>query len=199
VLSGLIGRSLSVGSRDYGSLACVQSLRRRSSVNTTCTFAINHCVRSRVPIGTKLTDSLKMLNIPYLPSSCILNHNLGAREMHTHSCLLLSFSEEPTTSRSSIDGSRLCSDRDTVSITSSHSPSIYQEEEDEDEQKRQEIWSVGPVPAATFTFAAYANDSEVIKKLVEVGVDLSKLERKKEVIPFILKLNFEQQVVPCIE
>lgn len=45
-----------------------------------------------------------------------------------------------------------------------------------------------------FNFAAYANKSETIKKFVELGVDLSKIEKKKGLAQFVLKLDFERDV-----
>lgn len=46
----------------------------------------------------------------------------------------------------------------------------------------------------TFNFAAYANKSETIKKFIELGVDLSKIEKKKGLPQFVLKLDFERDV-----
>jgi len=46
----------------------------------------------------------------------------------------------------------------------------------------------------TFNFAAYVNKSETLKKFVELGVDLSKIERKRGLPQFILKLDFEKDV-----
>lgn len=63
----------------------------------------------------------------------------------------------------------------------------------------------GPTPAEliedtptyttpTFNFAAYANKSETIQKFVELGVDLSKIEKKKGFPQFVLKLDFERDI-----
>lgn len=46
----------------------------------------------------------------------------------------------------------------------------------------------------TFNFAAYANKSETIQKLVALGVDLSKIEKKKGFPQFVLKLDFERDI-----
>ncbi|CRL01140.1 CLUMA_CG014487, isoform A [Clunio marinus] len=46
----------------------------------------------------------------------------------------------------------------------------------------------------TFNFAAYINKSETLRKFVELGVDLSKLEKKKGIAQFILKLDFDKNV-----
>lgn len=45
-----------------------------------------------------------------------------------------------------------------------------------------------------FNFAAYVNKSDTLQKFVELGVDLSKLETKKGVPMFILRLDFERDV-----
>lgn len=46
----------------------------------------------------------------------------------------------------------------------------------------------------TFNFAAYVNKSETLKKLVELGVDLSKIEKKKGLPQYVLKLDFERDM-----
>lgn len=50
----------------------------------------------------------------------------------------------------------------------------------------------------TYTFASYANNSKTIQELVKLGVDLSKLERKKDLVELVLKMNFEKDVQPYI-
>lgn len=46
----------------------------------------------------------------------------------------------------------------------------------------------------TFNFAAYVNKSDSLKKFVELGVDLSKLEKRKGIAQFVMKLDFEKDV-----
>ena len=46
----------------------------------------------------------------------------------------------------------------------------------------------------TFNFAAYVNKSETLKKFVELGVDLSKIEMRKGLAQYVLKLDFENDV-----
>lgn len=46
----------------------------------------------------------------------------------------------------------------------------------------------------SYNFAAYANDSELLRNLVDLGVNLSKLEKKRGVPEFLLKLDFERDV-----
>lgn len=46
----------------------------------------------------------------------------------------------------------------------------------------------------TFNFAAYVNKSESLRKFVELGVDLSKLEKKRGIQKFIMQLDFEKDV-----
>ena len=46
----------------------------------------------------------------------------------------------------------------------------------------------------SFNFAAYVNKSESLRKFVELGVDLSKIEKKKGLPQYVLKLDFERDV-----
>lgn len=46
----------------------------------------------------------------------------------------------------------------------------------------------------TFNFAAYIDKSETLQKFVELGVDLSKIEKKKGLPEFVLKLDFNRDV-----
>lgn len=54
---------------------------------------------------------------------------------------------------------------------------------------------MAPRPSVpTFNFAAYVNDSESLKKLVDLGVDLSKIEKRKGLPQFLMKLDFERDM-----
>lgn len=46
----------------------------------------------------------------------------------------------------------------------------------------------------TFNLAAYINKSETLKQLLKLGVELNKIEKRKGLAQFILKLNFEKDV-----
>lgn len=46
----------------------------------------------------------------------------------------------------------------------------------------------------SFNFAAYVNKSDTLKKFVELGVDLSKIEKKKGLPQYVLQLDFERDV-----
>lgn len=46
----------------------------------------------------------------------------------------------------------------------------------------------------TFNLAAYVDKSETLKKFVELGVNLSKIEKRKDLGTFLLKLDFEKDV-----
>lgn len=46
----------------------------------------------------------------------------------------------------------------------------------------------------TFNFAAYIDKSETLKKFVELGVDLSKIEKKNGLPQFVLRLDFNRDV-----
>lgn len=63
-------------------------------------------------------------------------------------------------------------------------------------QSRQELEELNaPVNfPPSFNLAAYVNKSESLTKFVELGVDLSKIEKRKGLAQFILKLDFERDV-----
>lgn len=47
-----------------------------------------------------------------------------------------------------------------------------------------------------FNFAAYVNKSESLQQLLKLGVDLSKIEKRKGLPQFVLKLDFEKDIQP---
>lgn len=55
----------------------------------------------------------------------------------------------------------------------------------------EDISYIGPYVRPTFNFAAYINKSETLQNLVKLGVDLHKIEKKKDAPEYIMKLNFE--------
>lgn len=58
---------------------------------------------------------------------------------------------------------------------------------------------VGPALPKSFNLAAFVNKSETLQQLVQLGVDLSKCDKKKLVPPMLLQLNFEVDVKPRIQ
>lgn len=46
----------------------------------------------------------------------------------------------------------------------------------------------------TFNLAAYVNESETLQQLLKLGVDLSRIEKRKGLPQFILKLDFEKDM-----
>lgn len=64
------------------------------------------------------------------------------------------------------------------------------------EECKEDISHVAPQLRPSFNFAAYVNRSETLKQLVKLGVDLHKLESKKDktVPQFILGLDFDKDV-----
>lgn len=60
----------------------------------------------------------------------------------------------------------------------------------------EDISYVGPYVRPTFNFAAYVNKSETLKQLVDLGVNLHKVEKKKAAPEFIMKLDFEKDIKP---
>lgn len=51
-----------------------------------------------------------------------------------------------------------------------------------------------PIPPESFTLRDYVDSSETLQKLVMLGVDLSKLEKRPKVGTFLLKLDFEKDI-----
>lgn len=57
-----------------------------------------------------------------------------------------------------------------------------------------DLYTVSPPLQPTFNLAAYVNKSETLQQLIHLGVDLSKIERKKGVPQYLLKLDFEKDM-----
>ncbi|XP_065074336.1 transcription termination factor 3, mitochondrial-like [Ochlerotatus camptorhynchus] len=51
-----------------------------------------------------------------------------------------------------------------------------------------------PHTKPSFNFAAYVNKSDTLQKMVQLGVDLHKLEKRKGIPQFILQLDFERDM-----
>lgn len=62
----------------------------------------------------------------------------------------------------------------------------------------EDVSDIGPYLTPTFTFAKYANKSRTIQELVKLGVSLYKLESKKEMLNYILTLDFDRDIKPYI-
>lgn len=58
----------------------------------------------------------------------------------------------------------------------------------------EDVSDFAPYMKPSFNFAAYVNKSETLQKLVKLGVDLSKLEKKTDVPEYILGLDFEKDM-----
>ncbi|CAJ0952650.1 unnamed protein product [Ranitomeya imitator] len=66
-----------------------------------------------------------------------------------------------------------------------------------DAMTEDEVAAMIPVPAippSSFTLGDYVDSSETLQKLVLLGVDLSKLEKRPNVGTFLLKLDFEKDI-----
>ncbi|XP_077127046.1 transcription termination factor 3, mitochondrial isoform X2 [Ranitomeya variabilis] len=66
-----------------------------------------------------------------------------------------------------------------------------------DAMTEDEVTAMIPVPAippSSFTLRDYVDSSETLQKLVLLGVDLSKLEKRPNVGTFLLKLDFEKDI-----
>ncbi|XP_072266980.1 transcription termination factor 3, mitochondrial isoform X2 [Pyxicephalus adspersus] len=53
---------------------------------------------------------------------------------------------------------------------------------------------IAPIPPSSYTLKKYVDHSETLQKLVMLGVDLSKLEKRPNVGTFLLKLDFEKDI-----
>lgn len=58
----------------------------------------------------------------------------------------------------------------------------------------EDISYIGPYFQPSFNFAAYVNKSKTLQELVKLGVDLHKLEQKKDVPTFLLQMDFETNI-----
>lgn len=60
------------------------------------------------------------------------------------------------------------------------------------ESTSEDLSTVTPYYPQTYNLAAYVNNSEFLQNLVHLNVNLSKLEKKPNVVEKILKLNFNE-------
>lgn len=68
-----------------------------------------------------------------------------------------------------------------------------------EEMLKEQVWSRAPALTPTFNVGAYANDSVNVRKLLQLGVDLSKWEPRYGAIPLLYKSNFETTMQPIIQ
>lgn len=54
--------------------------------------------------------------------------------------------------------------------------------------------NIAPFVKPSFNLAAYANKSETLQKLLKLGIDLTKIEKRKGIPQFLLKLDFERDI-----
>lgn len=62
------------------------------------------------------------------------------------------------------------------------------------EECKEDIEHVAPYLRPTFNFAAYVNKSETLQQLVKLGVNLHRIEKTVDGVPFIMKLDFEKDI-----
>lgn len=62
------------------------------------------------------------------------------------------------------------------------------------EKCTEDISHIAPYIRPTFNFAAYINKSKTLQQLLNLSVNLHKLEKKMSVPPFIIGLDFEKDV-----
>lgn len=60
--------------------------------------------------------------------------------------------------------------------------------------KSEDISHIAPYFRPTFNFAAYINKSETLQKLVQLGVNLHRIEKMKAAPEYIMKLDFEKDM-----
>jgi mTERF domain-containing protein len=91
-----------------------------------------------------------------------------------------------TQSSSEVLDTRSISNEDDVHYRSTESSVL--------EKCQEDISDVAPYLRPSFNFAAYVNKSNTLQKLVELGVELYKLEKNAEVPPYILQLDFDRDI-----
>ncbi|XP_015265349.1 PREDICTED: transcription termination factor 3, mitochondrial [Gekko japonicus] len=130
---------------------------------------------------TPLFDSL----IRFCSSSTALNQS------HENNSLSLIYKQ--TEPRSSSDSEAL---DDDLSGWEESLPSSALEEISEDEAVQ--IVAEPPVPLESFTLQDYVDHSETLQKLVLLGVDLSKVEKRPVAAQLLLKLDFEKDITKIL-
>jgi len=61
-----------------------------------------------------------------------------------------------------------------------------------------EIHITPALPSRSFNLAPYVNESETLRCLVDLGVDLSKVEKNPDVAGYILKMDLQKDVKPYL-
>lgn len=64
--------------------------------------------------------------------------------------------------------------------------------------KLSDLSHITPEIRPSLNFAYYANKSEVIKQLIDLGMDFHKIEQREKIPTFLLQLDFEKDVKPYI-
>lgn len=67
-----------------------------------------------------------------------------------------------------------------------------------DESNIDFVNDVGPTLKQSFNLAAYVNSSETLQKLVQLNVDLSKIDKHTDLASYIVKCDFEKVIQPFI-
>jgi mTERF domain-containing protein len=68
-----------------------------------------------------------------------------------------------------------------------------------DSGKNFDTSTYAPCLVPSFNFAAYVNNSPSLQKWIQLGVDLAKLERKKGIPQYIMRLDFERDMKAHIQ
>jgi len=164
-------------------------------------YVVNHvCNNSPLRSLKQCTDSqfhfvLKKINFPVAQPICISSTTISHdfRRNHFAQCSI----------HRDQSGEDSLSQDSTSSVPSSAPINVEQEAGeaygsslDDDNH----VWDhVGPAIMPTFNYAAYANDSVNIQKLVQLGVNLSKVEKKYGPLMHLVRLDFDKQIAPVIK
>ncbi|XP_078046551.1 mitochondrial transcription termination factor 3 isoform X2 [Augochlora pura] len=62
----------------------------------------------------------------------------------------------------------------------------------------EDLSHIGPYVTPTFNFAKFADDSVTLQKLINLGVELYKLERNRDLVEMFLSLDFDRDMKPYI-
>lgn len=148
-------------------------------------------------------DGYNLLNIEFRRPFSFVSSPFNSRILRLEQCPQdvgqRHYIATPAVSGQKYDGNEISTNYASQAQLDDNDKDEDDEDQDVEELKKQAVWDFGPTPAPTFNFAAYADESDIIRKLINLDVDLSKVELKYGILPFVLKLDYEKDVVPHIE
>ncbi|XP_033342975.2 mitochondrial transcription termination factor 3 isoform X1 [Megalopta genalis] len=117
-------------------------------------------------------------------------------------CIGLGEHDTNKTVQESLSGSNL---KETITLLDTYDLKFNDAIKIEDEKLpgpldkcNEDLSHIGPYITPTFNFAKFADDSITIQKLVDLGVDLHKLEKHRDLVEMYLSLDFDRDIKPYI-